>query len=616
MTRKARLRQKKQKQPRLKWTVFAGPAIIAIAALVAVWPQIVTGPSCNGDFYFHYVSWSDARQSMLQGALYPHWANTPNFGFGEPRFVFYPPLTWMAGALMELALSWKSAAVVFSFLLLAGTGLANRALAREVMEDGPATLAGCAAIFLGRGISDISLRCDFAELTGGFWIPLLLMFLLRRRSLTGGLSTRAFDGSTFPLALVIAGVWLSNGPLGIEANYLAVAIAILSAGLERSWAPIVRATAGLALGMGLAAFYLVPAVWERKWANFQEAVSRPQFVIENSWLFGRHADPAFASHDSLLLKISVMAAAMFALTVISILVAWKRGTLPGEKRFRVPLMVIPFAVFFLLLPISELVWKWLPELRFLQFPWRWLLVMQTPLAIFFAPAVWVAPARRRIAILVACAALFFGVSIAAWSFGFKDCSLFDTNLTAWEDEGGAYGKPEYSPPGVEYNLVLPDTPSNCVIGKLSDLEDISGEPGETMHAAQAGSQAICKGSFKEELNLPELKGFSGVADRAGWLVLRLRSYPAWKVILNGNAIPPTMERGHGLIAVPVTPGPVDVAVRWTTLADVVAGRWLSAAALALLAALFFLERKLVRSMPEKTALERPRTGNAKADERR
>ena len=586
------MRRKNQEQPRLPGRKFLGSAVIVLAAAVAIWPQMVHGPTCNSDFYFHFVSWSDAQRSIVQGILYPHWANSPNFGFGEPRFVFYPPLSWMAGALLGMVLPWKTVAVALAFLLLAGTGLANRVLAREMMEDGPATLAGCAAIFLGRSISDVSLRCDYAELTGGFWIPFLLMFLLRRRNLSGGMWQQAFDGSAAPLALVIAGIWLSNGPLGIEADYLAAAIALLSAVLEKSWAPMVRATCGVTLGMGLTGFYLIPAFWERRWANFQEAVTRPGFLIENSWLFGRHADPALARHDATLFKISVIGAAMFAVTVISMLVAWRRGTLPRERRWRIPLVIIPFAVFILLTPVSLPIWNWLPQLRFLQFPWRWLLVMQTPLAIFFASAVWVVPLRRRNAILAACALLFFAVGTATWAFSFSDCRVFDSGLKDWEEKGGAYGKPEYSPAGAQYQLVVPDIPSNCVIRNLSDLENISGEPGETLNAVQAESQNICTGDFREHLNLPELKGFSGVANQAGYLVLRLRSFPAWRVKVNGHVTGAMAEPGHGLLAVPVTPGPVDVVVRWRTTPDVVAGRWVSVLAILLLIALYVGERRL------------------------
>lgn len=585
------MRQKKQGKPRSPGTKLGGPAIILLAAAIAMWPLLLTGPSCGGDFYFHFVSWSEAQRSMLQGVLYPHWANSPNFGFGEPRFVFYPPLTWMAGALMGLVLPWKGVSLVLDFLLLAATGLANRALAREVLEDGPATLAGCAAIYLGRTISDISQRCDYAELTGGFWIPLLLLLLLRNRNSSGRFWERVFDGSTAPLVLVIAGVWLSNGPLGIEASYLLAATALVAAALQKSWAPIARAAISLFLGMGLASVYLIPAVWERRWANFQDAVTRSSFRIENSWLFGHHTDPALSRHDSTLFVISVIAVFMFAVTLGSALVALKRGALP-ERRWWVPLVMISVAIFFLQLPFSLPAWNWLPAFRFLQFPWRWLLVLQSPLAIFFACAVWVVPLRRRIWILTACAMLFFAIGTVTWVFCFSNCRLFNASLKGWEEEGGAYGKPEYSPQGVQYLLALPDVPSNCVVSDLSDLEHISGNTGDGLSPARTGEQGICRGKFAEAVNMPEYKGFVGAADHAGYLILPLRSYPAWTATVNGHPAPTLMERGHGLMAVPVTQGSVNVVVNWTTTPDVIAGRWFSALALILLTALYLLERKV------------------------
>ena len=163
-------------------------------------------------------------------------------------------------------------------LLLAATGMANRALARETLADGPATLAGCAAIFLGYALFSVYKRCDFAELAGGFWIPLLLLFALRRRKPTGNFRQRAFDGSAAPLALIVAGIWLSNGPVGIMAGYLLAAVALVSALLERSLAPVMRAAVSTLAGMGLASIYLIPAVWERNWASIQQYALTPVFL--------------------------------------------------------------------------------------------------------------------------------------------------------------------------------------------------------------------------------------------------------------------------------------------------------------------------------------------------
>ena len=83
--------------------------------------------------------------------------------------------------------------------------------------------------------------------------------------------------------------------------------------------------------------------------------------------------------------------------------------------------------------------------------------------------------------------------------------------------------------------------------------------------------------------------------RAGYLVLRLRSYPAWKITANGRAPGAMPVREDGLIVVPVSQGTLNLRVDWTTTLDVVAGRWLSLLSVLLLAGLALLERRRLRA---------------------
>ena len=606
---------------------WRGPAIILLAAVFAVGPLRVRGPSWSADLGFHITSWIDAKHSMSMGLLYPHWADSPNFGAGEPRFVFYPPISWMCGAILGVFLPWSTVAIAFSLLLLVATGLATRALAREVLPDGPATLAGCAAIFLGYVLFSVYKRNDFAELTGGFWIPLLLLFALRRRNPSGTLWERTFDGSAAPLALVVAGIWLSNGPLAIMACYLLAAVALVSSLLEKSLAPVVRAAVCTLGGIGAASIYLVPATRERDWASIQNAVIPSNYQVENSWLFGHHADPLLASHDMLLQQVSMVAVLMLVVAFAGGAVAWIRGVVPGERKWWLPLSLIPPTVLFLLLPVSLPVWNVLPQLRLLQFPWRWLIVLAAPMSICFAAAVWVDRRTLRIPLLAACAAVFLGISFAAPHWWFvRPGSSISSIEESWREGIGVPGKPEYAPPGVRYpNLdllvdsndnPLPDPleeyttlprlhlqtmPAACL---LNSLPNASGQ-GETASApAWHGELASCNSSGWQELTLisnsstspesmrtPEKRWIEGVAEHAGYLIVRLRYYPAWEVKVNGTPVRAVAERERGLMAVPVPQGNVLVTVNWMTTSDVVAGRWVSGIGLLVIAGLYLFERR-------------------------
>jgi hypothetical protein len=585
---------------------FAGPAVILLAAAVAIAPQMLRGASCGHDFDFHLLSWLDAAKSWRQGIPYPHWTPSANFGAGEPRFVFYPPLTWMLGAALGLGLPWTLVPTALTFLLLAGTGLATRALAREALSDGAATLAGCAALFSGYALFTAYERTAFGELAGGFWIPLLLLFVLRERKPAGPLWQRAFDGSAAPLALAVAGCWLSNLPVGVMGCYLLAAAALTAAVLGRSWAPVLRAAVAALLGLCLAAIYLLPAVLEQRWVDVHQAINDPGLLIENSWLFARHADPLMAMHDVELRKLSILVVSMMAVSLAGLLVCGLRGGLAMARRWWIPLALIPPAVFFLQLPVSLPEWNLLPKLRFLQFPWRWLVVLEAPMAIFLAAALWprnTARRRWRVAISTLCAAGFLAATVHAGSTFFQSCYPEDSvaGMLATMDSGaGVGGYDEYAPADADNSLLPTGLPDACLTADpaaVLGVQDTPANPDD--NPDWSADQGSCEATLRWQLDQPERKWLRAISPRAGFLILRLRRYPAWRIAVNGRPVSDLPQRDDGLIAVPVPQGPIDLAVDWTTMPDVLAGRWLSSLGALLLTGLWLLERKLHRARQDR-----------------
>jgi hypothetical protein len=660
-----------------RWSRIAGPAVILLAAAVAVVPQVVYGPSCGHDFDFHLASWFDCAASWREGILYPRWDAIANHGAGEPRFIFYPPLTWMLGAALGAVLPWTIVPLAMVFLILAGTGLATRALARLMLPDGAATLAGCAAIFSGYALFNAYERSAFAEFAGGVWIPLVLLFILRERYpshpfriergmdgaqsapvpingvpvevrgipplaqkqerakdgapslLADSLVRRALDGSAAPLALAVAGCWLSNPTVGVMAGYLLAAVALTLAVTERSWAPLLRALVGGALGMGVIAAYLVPATWEQRWVDILQVTRDPGQTLENSWLFATHADPVLADHDVVLRQASIIVVGMIAVALAGMLVAWRRGvflvlptnqsrrsvphpfaffangweTLQANPRSRLwlPLALVPFAVLFLQFPLSRPVWNLLPELRFLQFPWRWLLVLEAPMAIFFIAAVWPRPSARRwrrIVVVSACIALFVGMTACAQHYFFQNCYAEDTvpgMLDSYRAGHGFPGTDEYEPIGSDLSLIPTGLPAACLV---SDPNTALGKAAESpdLPPAWEAAQGGCRATYAWAATLGQAPHrhlrITATVDHPGYLVLRLLSFPAWQIKVNAREQASLPHRDDGLIVVPVAQGPVEVTADWRTTPDVLAGRWLSAIFALLLLALFLLERRL------------------------
>ena len=69
-----------------------------------------------------------------------------------------------------------------------------------------------------------------------------------------------------------------------------------------------------------------------------------------------------------------------------------------------------------------------------------------------------------------------------------------------------------------------------------------------------------------------------VRSGAGFAVLRVMDYPAWRVTVNGAPVDSRPRRDDGLMVVPVAAGVSQIDVRYGATPDVWAGRILSLAA--------------------------------------
>jgi hypothetical protein len=588
-----------------------GIACILLAALAAVLPEMLRGNSCGHDFNFHLMSWMDALRAWRAGIPYPHWAASANWGAGEPRFVFYPPLTWMLGAALGAVLPWNWVPTALTFVLLAATGLGTRSLARELLDEAPATLAGGIAICGGYALFTAYERTAFAELAGGLWMPLLILYALRGRFEPGFRGWRsACDGSTAALAIVIAGAWLSNPTVAVMACYLLVALALNTAWLERTVAPLVRAAVALVVGMGLTAIYLAPVALEQGWADLNQVNLSPGQTLENNWLFARHADPVLQFHDEVLHQVSLIVVGMVAITLGAVVLCWLRGRLPGARRWWLPMAALPVAVLLLQLPLSHPVWALLPKLRYLQFPWRWLVALEAPMGIFVAAAVWPLRGRWRYWLVAAAAVAAFAACILhANRAYFQACDDEDAVpgiLAAWSSGQGFRGMDEYVPSGARNDLVASALPDACLVSNprarlgvvqppLPDAAPDDDLPPPLWQPVQGSCRQVFSFLPERAVNHAEHFALRAAIAQPGFLVLKLHRYPAWKLRVNGHAPSALPRRNDGLLAVPVPAGPVELTADWTATPDVLLGRWVSTLSVLLLTALLFFARRRGRA---------------------
>src|SRR6201995_2558984 len=189
-------------------------AVSLATALAVISPFFWLGDASGHDFSFHAASWMDVAAQWREGILYPRWNAGANFGFGEPRFIFYPPLSWMLGAGLSFVVPWELVPGVFIVLTQMFAGVSAFALGRRLLPPRGALIAGFCYAANPYALLIVYMRSDFAEQLAMVFFPLLWLAALELFEL---LEDSAGDKRSLGLrmvkfALAFAAVWLTNGP--------------------------------------------------------------------------------------------------------------------------------------------------------------------------------------------------------------------------------------------------------------------------------------------------------------------------------------------------------------------------------------------------------------------
>jgi hypothetical protein len=523
--------------------------LIMATALGVLVPSFFLGIISGHDYEFHMNSWMEVLSQWKRGILYPRWAGLAHYGFGEPRFVFYPPLSWFLGAALGSFLPWKIVPSVHQWIALALSGCSMFLLARRFMERRSAIFAAALYVANPYYIVIVYWRSDFAELLAGALLPLLLLNVLR--------SEQEGRKIILPLALIVAAVWLMNLPSAVLATYSLVLLIVFQAILHRSLRPLWVGTSALLLGLALAAFFVLPAAYEQKWVEIVQVLS-PGVRPQDNFLFTNNGN---LDHDRFNLLVSVVTTAQIVLLLAA-------GFLSRRWRDRTPeiwLSVVAWgaAASFLTLRFSFIFYRILPELQFIQLPWRWLLCMNVSFALLVTLA-----SQRWLVRGLACI-IMLAVLVWVWHWA---------QPPWWDTAGDVAEMQDNQEEGVGYESVDEYVPAG------GDAYEINKDARRVTYEG-AGNSRIRVTEWT-----PESITFSAYVSQPGQLVLKLFNYPAWRAELNGHNIPTLTRPVTAQMMIPVEAGESRVHIRFTRTPDRTLGGSISFVAGLVVLGMFFAQR--------------------------
>jgi hypothetical protein len=517
--------------------------VISAAAFAVEIPFFFFGTPSGHDLEFHLYSWLEVLGQWKQGIVYPRWAAMAHFGFGEPRFVFYPPASWAIGAALSAIFPWTFAVDIYIWMVLVAAGISMYMLVRQWLPRRHAIIAAAFYAVNPYHLVIVYWRSAFAELLASCLLPLLLLFLLR--------AAEERRRVIVPLALLLAGAWLINAPAAVMIHYSFALLVVVLAWQRRSPRFLLVGAASVALGACLAAFYLMPAIYEQRWVNITEAVSigyRPQ----DNFLFIHTTD---AEHDAFNHLISWLALAEIGVLLIA---AWAARSLrKSNAELWNTLAAWAIACMVLLLPVSAPFWKFAPKLRFMQFPWRWLLCLSmiVSIVITFGLRRW--PARALV-----CAGAILLVVVSGYRI----------QRPWWEDADDLQELRDK----MQDNIV--QDPANTVAG-YEGTDEYTPTGADSSAIDNGARRVTAEGLEHARIHVvqwdAESKEFTAEMSAPARLALHLFNYPAWRVEVNGRVVQAGTRESTGQLMVPVEAGPNRVKITFVRTWDRVVGGWIS-----------------------------------------
>ncbi|MGC2197856.1 MAG: 6-pyruvoyl-tetrahydropterin synthase-related protein, partial [Terriglobales bacterium] len=514
-------------------------AVIMGTAFAVVLPFFFLGNASGHDFEFHVLSWMEVVRQWKQGILYPRWAAFAHWTYGEARFLFYPPASWNLGGILGVLLPWKFVPGAYVWVALTASGCSMFLLARRWFSREDAVFA--AALYAANPyyLVIVYWRSALAELLAGCLLPGLLLVILR--------AEKEGRRVIVPLSMVVAAAWLTNAPSAVMVNYSLALMIVITAIAHRKPRLLLYGGTAVLLGAALAGFYLIPAAYEEKWVNIAEVLA-PGLRPQDNFFFTAIND---VDHDRFNLLVSLAGGAEVLVFAVALYLSRKWR----ERAIWWPLVAWGSAAALLMLPVTLVFWKYLPELRFVQLPWRWLLALNVAFALLVTMA-W----RRLLSRLLLCAAML-GLLATVWHRvqpPWWDTAADVQEMHDFIENGDGYeGTDEYVPAGVDpYEL-------------NKDASKVATESGDSalIHIDQWSAQT---------------KVFSVDVSRPEKLRLRLLNYPAWRIEVNARPVQATAHPVTGEVVFPVSPGPNRVRVSFIQTRDRLIGGVVSVVALLLL----------------------------------
>jgi len=486
----------------------------------------------------------EMAKALSYGQFPVRWVPDLGYGFGYPLFNFYAPLPYYVGSIVYLAGFDAITATKIMFIIgILLAGIIMYFLGREIGGDISGLVSAVLYMYAPYHAVNIYVRGAVGELYAYAFLPLIFLGILKIfKSIQDQKNFRLYLSKLrigiLTGSIGIAAVALSHNILGMLSGiFIAVWLVIylihLFFGKQKLFI-IYYLLFALLLGIGLSAFFTIPALMEKKYTRVEELTTRGSdfrmhFVYSDqlwnsSWGF---AGSALGRKDGMSFKIGKFHLVLGSISLLSAFYFYKKRRI---NHFQFSIFIFQFLLFlisvFMMLGISIFIWEKIPIFAYIQYPWRFLNYTVFSLSVL-AGFIFI-PLKKPLQIILA-----VPIIIATLWLNLKYFVPKEFNQVLVEDyTSGINLRYKISKISDEYTpkyLHLPGSAEEVVWQGISET----------------GDYKIITSS-----ETPVKKSYQLLSYRQASIVTNIAFFPGWQALLDGQKIKTLNSQGRILVNIP------------------------------------------------------------------
>lgn len=361
-----------------------GLVIVLLFSLWAIKPLLMPGFFAMHDDA-QVVRVYEMAQALKDEQFPVRWVKDLGYGYGYPIFNFYAPLPYYVGGMFNfLGMDALNSTKIMMVIAIILSGVFMYFLAREFWGELGGIISSLFYVYAPYHAVDIYVRGAVGEFWAYAFLPLLALGLYRKSIVIASVG----------IALVILSHNLTA--IMIIPFLLIVLLFYCYVFLQKkeSFAYIAYPLYAILLGLGLSIFYWLPALSELKYTNVLSQIGRGadfkdhfvcwQQLWNSPWGFGGSVPGCV---DGLSFKIGKLHIILSLISLVGSLYFWKKDKTRTRTIFLSVFLLL--VATFLTLEVSKPVWEIVTPAVFIQYPWRFLVLISLFTSLLAGGSIWV-----------------------------------------------------------------------------------------------------------------------------------------------------------------------------------------------------------------------------------